>query len=79
MVTKFLFQIRDQITWCIDMGRVISSDEPIHNVSDAEAMLRQLEEHHVIMESREETFTRLLETGEKMIGDGHFATEEVTS
>lgn len=60
------------------MGRVISSDEPIHNLSDAEAMLRQLEEHHVVMESREETFTRLLETGEKMIEDGHFASEEVT-
>jgi len=59
------------------MARTVSSDEPIHNVSDAEAVLRQLEEHHVVIEAREESLTRVLETGEKMIEDGHFASEEV--
>ena len=60
------------------MASHVSSDEPIHNVSDAEAVLRQLEEHRVVMDSKEETLSRLLETGEKMIEDGHFASEEVT-
>lgn len=59
------------------MSRTISSDEPIHNVTDAETVLRQLEEHRVVMETREEVFTRVLERGEKMIEDGLFASEEV--
>ncbi|EDO49575.1 predicted protein [Nematostella vectensis] len=70
--------VRDLISWCIETSRLIASDDPVHTVSDAERMMRELDEHHAEMDAREESFARVLETGEKMIEDGHFAEEEIT-
>ena len=61
------------------MSRTISSDEPIHNSVDAETQLRQLDEYKSEMDTREDSFNQVLETGENMIEDGHFAADEVSS
>ena len=59
------------------MSRTISSDEPVHNVVDAEVLLGRLDEYRSELDAREESFNHVLETGESMIEEGHFAADEV--
>ena len=61
------------------MSRTISSDEPVHNVVDAEVLLGRLDEYRSELDAREESFNHVLETGESMIEEGHFAADEVMS
>ena len=72
-------QIRDLVSWCIDMSRTISSGEPVHDVTDAETLLRRIDEYRSEMDAREEGFNKVMETGERMIDNGHFAADEVTT
>ena len=60
------------------MSRTISSGEPVHDVGDAEVLLRRIDEHRSEMDAREEGFNKVMETGERMIDSGHFATDEVS-
>ena len=79
-ILLFLFlcdQIRDLVSWCIDMSRTISSGEPVHDVTDAETLLRRIDEYRSEMDAREEGFNKVMETGEMMIDNGHFAADEV--
>ena len=60
------------------MSRTVSSDEPVHDVADAEVLLTRVEEYRLEMDAREENFNQVMETGEKMIESGHFAADEVS-
>lgn len=60
------------------MSRTISSGEPVHDVVDAEAQLRRIDEHRAEMDTREEGFQKVMEIGERMIDNGHFAADEVS-
>ena len=60
------------------MSRTISSGEPVHDVVDAEAQLRRIDEHRAEMDAREEGFQKVMEIGERMIDNGHFAADEVS-
>ncbi|XP_068689103.1 spectrin beta chain-like isoform X1 [Montipora foliosa] len=70
-------EIRDLVSWCIDMSRTISSGEPVHDVTDAETLLRRIDEYRSEMDAREEGFNKVMEAGEKMIDNGHFASDEI--
>lgn len=70
--------IRDLVSWCIALSRTIGSEEIVHDVVDAESFLQRLDEYKSEMDTREEAFSQVMETGEKMIEDGHFATDEIT-
>ena len=59
------------------MSRTISSGEPVHDVVDAETLLRRIDEYRSEMEAREEGFQKVMESGERMIDNGHFAADEV--
>ena len=59
------------------MSRTISSGEPVHDVTGAETLLRRIDECRSEMDAREEGFNKVMEVGEKMIDDGHFAADEV--
>lgn len=76
---KLNSRIRDLLSWCIDMSRTIVSEETVHGVDDdAESLLQRLEEYKSEMDTREEAFNQVMDTGEKMIENGHFATDEIT-
>ena len=59
------------------MSRTISSGEPVHDVTGAETVLRRIDEYRSEMDAREEGFNKVMEAGEKMIENGHFASDEV--
>ena len=61
------------------MSRTISSGEPVHDVVDAQAQLRRIEEHRAEMGAREEGFQKVMEIGERMVDNGHFAADEVSA
>ena len=60
------------------MSRTISSGEPVHDVGDAEVLLGRIDEHRSEMDAREEGFNKVMEAGERMIDNGHFAADEVS-
>ncbi|KAJ7373044.1 hypothetical protein OS493_014188 [Desmophyllum pertusum] len=70
-------EIRDLVSWCIDMSRTISSGEPVHDVGDAETLLRRIDEYRSEMDTREEGFNKVMEAGERMIDNAHFAADEI--
>lgn len=49
----------------------------MHDVTDAETLLRRIDEYRSEMDAREEGFNKVMEGGEKMIDNGHFAADEV--
>lgn len=49
----------------------------MHDVTDAETLLRRIDEYRSEMDAREEGFNKVMEAGEKMIDNGHFAADEV--
>ena len=49
----------------------------MHDVTDAETLLRRIDEYRSEMDAREEGFNKVMEAGEKMIDSGHFAADEV--
>ncbi|KAK2560477.1 Spectrin beta chain [Acropora cervicornis] len=75
---KLSNEIRDLVSWCIDMSRTISSGEPVHDATGAETLLRRIDECRSEMDAREDGFNKVMEVGEKMIDDGHFAADEIT-
>ena len=50
----------------------------MHDVTDAETLLRRIDEYRSEMDAREEGFNKVMEAGERMIDNGHFAADEVT-
>ena len=50
----------------------------MHDVGDAETLLRKIDEHRSEMDAREEGFNKVMEAGERMIDNGHFATDEAS-
>ena len=70
--------IRDLVSWCVDMSRTIASEESVHDVMDAESLLQRLDEYKSEMDTREEAFSNVLNTGERMIEEGHFAADEIS-
>lgn len=50
----------------------------MHDVGDAETLLRRIDEYRSEMDAREEGFNKVMENGEGMIDNGHFAADEVS-
>ena len=50
----------------------------MHDVGDAETLLRRIDEYRSEMDAREEGFNKVMEAGERMIDSGHFAADEAS-
>lgn len=50
----------------------------MHDVGDAETLLRRIDEYRSEMDAREEGFNKVMENGERMIDSGHFAADEAS-
>lgn len=60
-----------------DMGALISTEEPAHSVSGAEALLVRHNEHKAEVDAREESLAQITKNGKKLIQQNHYASSEV--
>ena len=61
------------------MGALISTEEPAHSVSGAEALLAKHNEHKAEVDAREESLAQITRNGKKLTQQGHYASSEVYS
>ena len=59
------------------MGALISTEEPAHSVSGAEALLAKHNEHKAEVDAREESLSQITRNAKKLIQQGHYASSEV--
>ena len=59
------------------MMAIITSDDLAKDLPAAEAMIVRYKEHKAEVDSRQEAFTKFKDTGQYLINNGHFLSEEV--
>ncbi|XP_055956724.1 spectrin beta chain, non-erythrocytic 2 isoform X1 [Patella vulgata] len=68
---------RELTAWISEMIAIITSDELARDLPGAESMITRYKEHKVEVDSRAEAFTKFQHTGELLIKNGHFLSEEI--
>ena len=58
---------------------IITSDELPRDVTGAEALISLHKEHRAEIDTRQKDFSRFKQTGQSLIEDGHFLSEEVST
>ena len=59
------------------MMAIITSDDLAQDVSGAEALITRHKEHKAEIDTKMDAFTRFTETGQALITQGHFLSDEV--
>ncbi len=60
------------------MMAIITSDDLAKDVASAEAQINLHKEHRKEIDTRAKDFTRFTQTGQGLIAQGHFLSDEVT-
>ncbi|XP_069119024.1 LOW QUALITY PROTEIN: spectrin beta chain-like [Argopecten irradians] len=68
---------RELIAWINEMIAIITSEEHPRDLSLAEAKITLCKEHKTEIDSREEVVNTFRETGQIMIQNGHFLSDEI--
>ncbi|XP_033735465.1 spectrin beta chain, non-erythrocytic 5-like isoform X2 [Pecten maximus] len=68
---------RELIAWINEMIAIITSEEHPRDLSLAEAKITLCKEHKTEIDSREEVVSTFRETGQVMIQNGHFLSDEI--
>ncbi|XP_041352702.1 spectrin beta chain, non-erythrocytic 5-like isoform X2 [Gigantopelta aegis] len=68
---------RELTAWISEMMAIITSDDLAKDLPAAEAMIVRYKEHKAEIDSRQEAFTKFKDTGQYLINNGHFLSEEI--
>ena len=63
--------------WCSEMMAIITSDDLAKDVAGTETMISRHKEHRAEIDTRLKDFTKFTQTGQALIADGHFLSDEV--
>ena len=63
--------------WCSEMMAIITSDDLAKDVTGAETMISRHKEHRAEIDTRLKDFTKFTQTGQALIAEGHFLSDEV--
>lgn len=61
----------------MEMTAVVTSEALANDVAGAEACINRHKEYNAEIEARVKDFIRFTQTGQKLIKDGHFLSDEV--
>lgn len=67
------------VTWANEMQTEMLTDETVQDVASVDALLKRHQELKAEIDSREDTFATVVETGQAMIEQGHFSSNDVSS
>ena len=73
----FCPQCKDLIKWSDNANAEIQAEEPVKDVYTTMSMINNHVQLRSEIEAREDNFSSLVQAGEILIQQGHFASEEV--
>uniref|UniRef100_A0A8D8QLB4 Spectrin beta chain, non-erythrocytic 5 n=1 Tax=Cacopsylla melanoneura TaxID=428564 RepID=A0A8D8QLB4_9HEMI len=74
---SYFDQYRDLMAWINEMLAKITASELSHDVAGAELLLSRHQEFNAEINSRNDVFNQFYETGNKLITQGHFLSNEI--
>jgi spectrin alpha len=74
---KFLYEHRDLANWINTMRALVSSEELPKDVTSAEALQTQHNEHRTEIDSRDEVFKKFEDLGKELLNGKHYASDDV--
>ena len=75
---RFSADVRDLINWANEIEREMKSEKTVKDVYSVEMLKARHEELKAEIDTRDDTFTTIAQTGEEMIRNDHYAKEEVS-
>lgn len=70
-------QVRDLLGWASEIEHEMRAENPVRDMNSVDLLRKRHAELKAEIEAREDTFTAVAKTGEAMIENGHYASEEV--
>lgn len=77
---EFIFlKVRDLMSWANEIEQEMKSEKTARDVYGVDMIKTRHEELKAEIDARAETFTTIIQTGEEMINNEHYAKSEVPS
>jgi len=73
----FLSEVKNLTGWAEQIHAEMASQEPVRSVSDVTDLQKRHQEIRAEIDARENTFEKVVESGQSMIKNGHFAAAEI--
>ncbi|CAH1792768.1 unnamed protein product [Owenia fusiformis] len=74
---RFIAAVRDLVNWCTEMQMEMTTDKPIRDVAGVDLWKSRHNELKAEIDAREDTFGSVVESGNKMIAQKHYASDEI--
>ncbi|XP_071037774.1 spectrin beta chain [Parasteatoda tepidariorum] len=74
---RFLASVRDVENWALGLCSSLKTEEKVRDVTSAQMLKAEHERLKAEIEAREGTFGTIVNAGEEMIENGHYAHEEI--
>ncbi|GFT80923.1 spectrin beta chain, non-erythrocytic 5 [Nephila pilipes] len=74
---RFLASVRDVENWALGLCSSLKTEEKVRDVASAQMLKAEHEQLKAEIEAREGTFGTIVNAGEEMIEEGHYAHEEI--
>ncbi|XP_044574402.1 spectrin beta chain, non-erythrocytic 1 isoform X3 [Cotesia glomerata] len=74
---RFLTQVRDLMNWAAGLRAALSTEDKVRDAASAQILKAEHEALKGEIEAREDSFSSVLDLGEAMIKNGHYAVNEV--
>ncbi|KAK3092932.1 hypothetical protein FSP39_009051 [Pinctada imbricata] len=74
---RFSADVRDLMNWANEVEREMKSEKSVRDVHSVEMLRARHEELKAELDTRDDTFTTIAQTGEEMIRNDHYAKEEI--
>ncbi|XP_078000869.1 spectrin beta chain, non-erythrocytic 5-like isoform X3 [Glandiceps talaboti] len=74
---KFLAACRDLSAWCEEINREIMTEEPVRDVTSVKDLVNNNDQLKAEIDAREDSFGAVVQTGEMLIDQQHYASDEI--
>lgn len=74
-----VIQVRELLSWAGETEREMATDTQVRDVQSVELLKTRHEQLKAEIEARDDTFNAIVQAGQEMVNNGHFAREEVST
>ncbi|KAL5008187.1 hypothetical protein ScPMuIL_013768 [Solemya velum] len=74
---RFLADVRDLLGWASEIEHEMRAENPVRDMNSVDLLRKRHAELKAEIEARDDTFTAIAKTGEAMIENGHYASDEI--
>eukprot|EP00794_Sanderia_malayensis_P017764 gene17764-19538_t len=74
---SLITEINKLLSWCLETKQSIGAGQSVSSVDEAEEEMDRIDDLKLEIDGREEKFSFVVEVGERMVNEGHHATDEI--